>query len=663
MPGHVDEAHWNAAEKAVAHQHHLSEHDGDRYWRLVQSVYQRMESHSSGSTNLHKTLLREQGAAVNPQDEDDVADVMMQENGVVEPETMEPQGETDQPQPGMIRVYDKHGRKTRAVINPEGHPKPMVYSKRAVIQKAVNEADQALIEDLAEAIHNIWMGWAVHAAENVNTKIRKRWKAMMMPYSDLPEAEKQKDRVEAIALLDITREQWLKKSHAVIRKSQESGEHWITIHPNGAGSHGRHVLIDGEGRIVGGAVPKFFHGKSVTEIHGKPLRTHWKGHQKEVETARKHLKSLEKQIAPLAREYARMQKENNGPSLHQRIAAVTGGHMISSHPRHVGDLMGEFRETVPAHLKRKLGGVPIDEVAEMLDTDTAGLLDLMREYHVPRQMSREEFHEMAEQDIKNGDEYRVMQRYLEALLEEAGAYRGKNVQHKKRAVSLVPVTKSRHNAHEATGAFVRKGSRDHREADTQRWQAKTRGINPNPPVVRKKRPRPGMLPKEAGNPLGSPMQESSMQVLGAITQSKRREPRKPDWGFDPLANLPGNTANPKPVGKPGIFMYKSDPEIAQAVKDYAALLDAGKSPAVAIHLLSDRYRWVQDFDTPRGRDWWAAVRRADLAVPRAFEGLDTEMDPDDENGPRPKHAVFWKQTPSNLGQGIMTPTGSGGAGR
>ena len=129
MSALVNEARWKAAQQAITQQYSLTERDGDRYWRLVQAVYQRLES-QRGSRKLHKTLLREQGAAVNPQDADDVADVMMQENGVVEPETMEPQGETDQPQPGMLRVYDRHGHKTRSVINPAGHPKPMVYSKR-----------------------------------------------------------------------------------------------------------------------------------------------------------------------------------------------------------------------------------------------------------------------------------------------------------------------------------------------------------------------------------------------------------------------------------------------------------------------------------------------------------------------------------------------------
>ena len=50
-----------------------------------------------------------------------------------------------------------------------------------------------------------------------------------------------------------------------LRKAQAlpAGQHWITIHPNGVGANaegepvkGRHVLIDGDGRIVGGAVPK-----------------------------------------------------------------------------------------------------------------------------------------------------------------------------------------------------------------------------------------------------------------------------------------------------------------------------------------------------------------------------------------------------------------------
>jgi len=430
-----------------------------------------------------------------------------------------------------------------------------------------------------------------------------------------------------------------------LRKSRDlpAGQHWVTITKAGP-LEGRHILLDGEGRIQGGGVPKFFHGKPLSEIHGKHLRRHWNEHAAMVRAAETHLRKLEREIGPLAKEYARMHRESQGPSLAQRIRQVTGGHLISSHPRHVGDLTGEFRETVPSHLKRKMGGVPIDQVAESLEMSVSDLLEGLRTPPAARQTIRD-FTEMARHDVRHGDEYRIMQEYLEALKEEAGAYQGPARKPRK------PVTKSR--ARDPRGVFIRAQGSAHR----------LQGSNPNPRKRMKgNRPRPGALPKEGGNPLGSPMQESSMQVLAAITQSKRRNPH-PDWGFDPAANLPGNTKTPKPVGKPGIFVYKSEPAIRDALHDYAALIDAGKGAAVALHQVSGKYPWAQEFDTTRGRDWWAAVRRANLPRPRAYTGLDTEVDDDHEDGGRPKKAVFWREGLANLGQGIMAPTGSGGAGR
>lgn len=55
-----------------------------------------------------------------------------------------------------------------------------------------------------------------------------------------------------------------------------AGEHWITIHPHGKGAVGkygdsdyRRVLIDGNGNIVGGSVPKELHGQNVREAWRK----------------------------------------------------------------------------------------------------------------------------------------------------------------------------------------------------------------------------------------------------------------------------------------------------------------------------------------------------------------------------------------------------------
>ncbi len=432
-------------------------------------------------SQVRKTRETEAGVAMNPQGPVKMQDDMITEQGVIAPEYRPMESTTDRPEPGMLRVYDKHGRKTNRVQNPQSSAKPMVLSRRNV-----------------------------------------------------PSAR------------------------LVLRKAQAlpAGQHWITIHPHGVGANangeevkGRHVLIDGDGRIIGGALPKSAHGKHITSW--------WKGQKTPEPKLHEHLRG------------------HGVAFTHHESGTLTTGHGYQTGPNKWGR-----PEALPGHVGRAL--------------------------------TRKE---------------------VLAMLGKA------------------PVHKSQ--ARDPRGLFIRTQGSAHR----------LKGANPNPRKRMKgNRPRPSALPHEAGNPLGSPMQESSMQTLGAITQSQRRDAH-PDWGFDPAANLPGNTKAPKPVGKPGIFVYKSDRQIADALHDYAALIDDGKSPSVALHQVSARYPWAQEFDTTRGRDWWAAVRRANLPRPRAYTGLDTEVDSDHEDGMRPKKAVFWREDLANLGQGIMAPTGSGGAGR
>ncbi|MCL8207211.1 MAG: hypothetical protein K6V97_03935 [Actinomycetia bacterium] len=209
------------------------------------------------------------------------------------------------------------------------------------------------------------------------------------------------------------------------------------------------------------------------------------------------------------------------------------------------------------------------------------------------------------------------------------------------------------SARDPRGRFIRDRGAAHRRS----W-------DPNPPRLVLRGPSNTPAPPQIGPGHTHPMAESSMQVMHAISASRRQDPRAAEWpagwGFDPLANLPGRTDRPRPVGTPSVILYKSDPAIRAAVADYAALLDAGKPPSVAIRLLSQRYPWAVEFDTPRGRDWWAAVRRAQLPYPPAF---DLEADSEADDYPRPRRAVFWRPDVANLGQGIMAPTGSGGAGR
>ncbi len=872
-----------------------------------------------------KARITEQGVAMNPQDSDPAGDSFITEQGVLDPETWDPQDAPDGV-PGMIRVYDKHGRRTNQVLNPAAHPKPMVMSRKG-LTKAVNAADQALIEDLAQAIHNIWMGWAVHAVESVDATTRRRWKPMMQPYSNLPEAEKQKDRVEAIALLDIVREEGLHKSRAVLRKSKLSSDlqsrvrdgsaHWVTIKEGPL--EGRHLLIDGKrpakgtqshGKILAGhGIPAHVIEKITGATHAHHLehvvsngpaddlsakreahakeRAHYaeafkyslpdaqerlarlealhpsftgvqqqklesvratvrqaealtqgSGHAtpEEVKRLANHLDGAGPQLqalitaaekpreSPVAGPYTERDAEDRNRYSHytvshhdlnrehqtamatyrkqatdqlgdalpedvehalsrladayvqglrdnNRATAMAPGAYVVGPSNYKGRhdkadairersyaRIDEAKEAFERAIKRaadaKQGKTPvqlgesdavvkirqkidrleqerdtskqINKIMRTKDSDTEKIAKMhalgveenaIKEAMTPtfgqrgvptfhlanlgaeirRQKERlaaaeklsqvqSSSHVFAGGTIEdNADANRVQIFFDQKPSAEmigrlksrgfkwapsVGAWQrqrsGAHVLTIAQQIVGAPVTKSRHTARSARGVFVRAGSRAHREGDLTRWQKKTRGLRPNPRHrMQGNRPKGSAMPGEIGPGIASPMSESSMQVMHAITASKRKAPQ-PGAGFDPRANLPGNGAQLVPVGKPGIFLYKSDPQIVQAVHDYKALLEAGKSPIVALRLVGQHYPWVMAEETPRARDWWAAVRRADLQRPAMYVDEDTEIDADDDESPRRKtkpRAVFWREDLANLGQGLGTDTGSGGGGR
>lgn len=54
--------------------------------------------------------------------------------------------------------------------------------------------DGAAIERMAEVEHEQWMAWSKKVAPEVSPERRARWEKSWVPYRDLPEAEKEKDR-------------------------------------------------------------------------------------------------------------------------------------------------------------------------------------------------------------------------------------------------------------------------------------------------------------------------------------------------------------------------------------------------------------------------------------------------------------------------------------
>ena len=72
----------------------------------------------------------------------------------------------------------------------------------------INEAkeDSSILEKLSELEHDQWMEWAknILESEKINDERAERWKKLFIPYADLSEEDKEKDREWARKVLNIT---------------------------------------------------------------------------------------------------------------------------------------------------------------------------------------------------------------------------------------------------------------------------------------------------------------------------------------------------------------------------------------------------------------------------------------------------------------------------
>ncbi len=134
-------------------------------------------------------------------------------------------------------------------------------------------------------------------------------------------------------------------------------------------------------------------------------------------------------------------------------------------------------------------------------------------------------------------------------------------------------------------------------------------------------------------------QESSAQVLGALTASRR-------------ANMPGTTPIPRPSGKPAVVALKSRSmeDAARALAAYRRLLHSSSSPAAALQRLAQGYdpdgsgksvggAWVLDAETGKGRVFWLQAQRSGLPVPAAYQEVLHRDDVDARD-------VFWSEQPA-----------------
>jgi len=82
-----------------------------------------------------------------------------------------------------------------------------------------------ILEYLARLEHEQWMHWSKAIADKVDDDTRTRWSACWMPYEDLTEEQKQKDRewaMKVITILNIVREDDLNRFIEMIKHSLEN---------------------------------------------------------------------------------------------------------------------------------------------------------------------------------------------------------------------------------------------------------------------------------------------------------------------------------------------------------------------------------------------------------------------------------------------------------
>lgn len=79
-------------------------------------------------------------------------------------------------------------------------------AKSIIYKKSI---DDKLLERLAELEHIKWQEWARHllSEEPIGTQRVQRWARLFVAYKDLPESEKEKDRVLARRVLESLREE------------------------------------------------------------------------------------------------------------------------------------------------------------------------------------------------------------------------------------------------------------------------------------------------------------------------------------------------------------------------------------------------------------------------------------------------------------------------
>jgi hypothetical protein len=73
--------------------------------------------------------------------------------------------------------------------------------------KEADEEEKSMLEKLAEIEHEQWMTWATALQDEVSPERKYKWKKVMIPYKDLTEEDKEKDREWARKIMEVVNKQ------------------------------------------------------------------------------------------------------------------------------------------------------------------------------------------------------------------------------------------------------------------------------------------------------------------------------------------------------------------------------------------------------------------------------------------------------------------------
>lgn len=99
---------------------------------------------------------------------------------------------------------DNYAYITSIYMNMKKHKKTAYEVIRSIVAKVLSKEERgSLIETLSDQEHQQWWQFAKSKIDQVLPETAERWKKLFVPYDELPEEEKAKDRPFALKTLKV----------------------------------------------------------------------------------------------------------------------------------------------------------------------------------------------------------------------------------------------------------------------------------------------------------------------------------------------------------------------------------------------------------------------------------------------------------------------------